>query len=151
MEAKIRQIQALTFAGMADSKHWIVMDADESAGGSGGSVKPIELVLLGLGGCTGMDVASMLQKMRVPFDRFEISLHADRADGHPKVFTKIRLEYRLFGRNIDAQKVEKAIDLSKNKFCSVSAMLRQAVQIEYAYQINPRPDAVQRSEDLPSC
>jgi putative redox protein len=137
MEAHIQQLNSLAFAGMADSKHWIVMDTDESVGGSGGSVTPIELVLLGLGGCTGMDVASMLKKMRVQVERFEISLHADRADDHPKVFTKIRLEYRLFGPNIDAQKVEKAIDLSKNKFCSVSAMLSQAVQIEYAYRINP--------------
>jgi putative redox protein len=136
MEVQIRQIHGLTFAGMADSKHWIVMDTDESVGGSGGSAKPLELVLLGLGGCTGMDVASILQKMRVPLERFELSIRADRADDHPKIFTKIMLEYRLFGQNIDPKKVENAIELSRTKYCSVSAMLNKAVPIEYGYKID---------------
>jgi putative redox protein len=137
MEAKIVRMQGLTLAGKSDSNHWIVMDTDEPSGGSNASAKPIELILLGLGGCTGMDVISILQKMRVPLDRFEMELHADRAENHPKVFTKIVLEYRLFGKDIDAHKVEKAIELSKTTYCSVSAMLKKAVSIEFTYQINP--------------
>ena len=84
-----------------------------------------------------MDVVSMLKKMHVSLDAFEIRLHADRAEDHPKVFTKIRLEYRLFGKDIDPQKVERAIDLSKSKYCSVSAMLGKAAEIEYGFTIQP--------------
>jgi putative redox protein len=84
-----------------------------------------------------MDVVSMLQKMRVRLDRYEIRLDADRAEDHPKVFTRIRMEYLFWGRDIDPKKVEKAIDLSMAKYCSVSAMLGKAVAIEHVYKINP--------------
>jgi putative redox protein len=137
MEAKIRWMGGLSFAGMADSGHWVVMDTDAASGGSAGSATPLEMVLLGLGGCTSMDVVSMLQKMRVSIDRYETVLGAERAGEHPKVFTKIRIEYRFWGRDIDPQKVEKAIHLSMTKYCSVSAMLGKAVQIEHGYRINP--------------
>jgi putative redox protein len=137
VEAKIRWIGGLSFAGLADSGHWVVMDTDASSGGSDGSATPLEMVLLGLGGCTSMDVVSILQKMRVPLDRYETVLWADRAAEHPKTFTKIRIEYRFWGQGIDPQKVEKAIGLSMTKYCSVSAMLGKAVPIEHAYQINP--------------
>ena len=137
MNATVRWIQGLTLVGVSDSNHWIVMDTDADVGGSGGAAKPLELVLIGLGGCTAMDVVSMLKKMHVSLDAFEIRLHADRAEDHPKVFTKIRLEYRLFGKDIDPQKVERAIDLSKSKYCSVSAMLGKAAEIEYGFTIQP--------------
>jgi len=137
MQANIRWIEKLSFAGTADSGHWVVMDTDESSGGSAGSATPLEMVLLGLGGCTSMDVLSMLRKMRVPLDRYEIRLDAERAEDHPKVFTRIRIEYLFWGRDMDRLKVEKAISLSMTKYCSVSAMLGKAVDIEHVYAINP--------------
>jgi putative redox protein len=137
MQAKIRWIERLSFAGTADSRHWVIMDTDESSGGSAGSATPLELVLLGLGGCTSMDVVSILQKMRVSLNRYEITLDAERAENHPKVFTKIRIEYRFWGSDIDPQKVEKAIGMSMTKYCTVSAMLGKAVPIEHDYRINP--------------
>lgn len=139
MQAKIRWIERLSFAGTADSRHWVVMDTDESSGGSAGSATPLEMVLLGLGGCTSMDVVSILQKMRVSLDRYEVALDAERAEDHPKVFTRIRIEYRFWGSDIDPRKVEKAIGMSMNKYCSVSAMLGKAVPIEHDYRINPQP------------
>jgi putative redox protein len=137
MHANIRWIEKLSFAGTADSGHWVVMDTDESSGGSAGSATPLEMVLLGLGGCTSMDVLSMLRKMRVPLDRYEIRLDAERAEDHPKVFTRIRIEYLFWGRDIDPKKVEKAIGLSMTKYCSVSAMLSKAAVMEHTYLINP--------------
>jgi putative redox protein len=137
VEAKLQWIRGLSFAGMADSGHWVVMDTDLSSGGSAGSATPLEMVLLGLGGCTSMDVVSILQKMRVTLDRYETLLGAERAPEHPKVFTKIRIEYRFWGNEIDPRKVEKAIEMSMSKYCSVSAMLGKAVLIEHEYRINP--------------
>jgi putative redox protein len=140
VRAFIKGVDGLTLAAKSDSGHWLVMDTDAEAGGTGGASKPLELVLMGLGGCTGMDVLSILRKMRVEVDRFEMVLDADRSEEHPKIFTRISVEYRLYGKAIDKDKVEKAIDLSRTKYCSVSAMLSKAVQIEFAYQINPNPE-----------
>lgn len=140
MRAVIKQISGLALSAKSDSGHWIAMDADHDVGGSDGAPRPLELVLMGLGGCTGMDVISILKKMRVPLKRFEMVLDADRSDEHPRVFKRIRLEYRLFGDSIDPQKVEKAIEMSKTQYCSVSAMLSKAVPIEFTYRINPVPE-----------
>jgi putative redox protein len=140
LEAKLRWIDGLTFAGSADSKHWVVMDTDASVGGSEGAARPLELVLLGLGGCTSMDVVSILRKMRVRLDRYEMVLRAERSEAHPRVFTSVRMEYRLWGPDIDPAKVQKAVDLSRTTYCSVSAMLSKAFPIEITTVINP-PDA----------
>lgn len=140
MKAVIQQIEGLALSAKSDSGHWIAMDADREVGGSDGASRPLELVLMGLGGCTGMDVISILKKMRVPLKRFEIVLDADRAEEHPRVFRRIRLEYRLFGDSIDPEKVEKAIEMSKTQYCSVSAMLSKAVPVEFIYRINPFPE-----------
>ena len=140
MQAIIKRIDGLALAVKTDSGHWLTMDTDADSGGSGAAAKPLELVLAGLGGCTGMDVLSILKKMHVPLEGFEIVLNADRAEDHPKVFTAIRVEYRFYGPSIDPVKVEKAIELSKTKYCSVSAMLAKAVAIDFTYRINPSPD-----------
>jgi len=133
-------MDGLTFAGSADSKHWVVMDTDESVGGKDGAARPLELVLLGLGGCTSMDVVSILRKMRVRLDRYEMVLRAERSENHPKVFTRVRMEYRLWGPDLDPDKVQKAIDLSQTTYCSVSAMLSRAFPIEITTVINPPPE-----------
>jgi putative redox protein len=136
MDAKVRWMpDTLTFSGIADSNHWIVMDTGTDAGGAQGACTPLELVLLGLGGCTAMDVVSILRKMQVPLRGLEIRLHADRSQDHPKVFTRIRLEYRFSGEGIDPEKVDRAVALSRTKYCSVSAMLGAAAEIEHAVVI----------------
>jgi putative redox protein len=140
VKAFIKSIQGLALAARADSGHWAAMDTGAESGGSAGASTPLEFVLMGLGGCTAMDVLSMLSKMRVALDRFEMVLDAERSEEHPRVFTKIRVEYRFFGKAVDREKVEKAIDLSCDKYCAVSAMLSKAVPIEFTYQINPDPE-----------
>ncbi len=137
MQAIVRWMDGLTFLGKADSSHWVVMDTSKISGGSEGAPTPMEMVLFALGGCTGMDVVSILAKMRVPFKKFEIVLDTDRSDAHPKVFTQIRLEYRIYGEGIDPEKVQKAIALSQEKYCSVAGMLKSSVPITATYSILP--------------
>ena len=137
MEVTIKNIQGLAFAGMGETKHWLIMDNTEEFGGSGGATKPMELLLMSLGGCTGMDVVSILRKMRVDLDDFSIDIKADQAEDYPRVFTKIDLTYRLYGKKIDTAKVEKAINLSQDKYCSIMAMLKKAVAINHSYEIHP--------------
>ena len=136
MKAVVRQLEGLSFAARSDSRHWIVMDTDPELGGQGAGTKPLELVLIGLGGCTGMDVASILAKMRMPFDRIEVSLDADRSEDHPKVLTRIRMEYHVYGVTVEIEKVQKAVELSRTKYCTVSAMLTKAVPIEYRIRVH---------------
>jgi len=137
MKAKVIHMQGVTFAGKADSNHWVTMDGPTELGGSNAGARPKELVLLGLGGCTASDVASILIKMREPLRRFEIDLKAENAQEHPKVFTKIHITYKFWGENLNQANIEKAINLSTEKYCSVSAMLKQAVDITHSYLINP--------------
>ncbi len=135
MDAKLTWKHAMTFTGVADTRVEIPMDTTLEHGGSGEGATPMELILMGLGGCTAMDVISILQKKRLDVRKFEIVLHADRATEHPKVFTDITLEYVVSGKGIDKESVERAIDLSENKYCSGMAMLRKAVNIKTSYRI----------------
>lgn len=130
MDATVKWNEKMNFTGKADSGHEVVMDAHSNVGGEELGPRPTELVLLGLGGCTGMDVVSILEKMKQEVTSFEIKLHADKAEEHPKIFTHIVMEYIVTGRNIDRGAVEKAVMLSREKYCSVQAMLRKAAEIE---------------------
>jgi putative redox protein len=135
--ALVRQVQGITLAGNTDSNHWVVMDGPRELGGSNAGVRPKELLLLALGGCTASDVISILHKKRVEPDAFEIHITAEQRDEHPQVFTKIHLEYVVRGDDIRAQDVIRAIELSETKYCAVSAMLRPAVPITWSYRIEP--------------
>lgn len=121
--ARVTWIEKHRFDGISDSKHSIVVDGDSAAGNS-----PMELVLIGLCGCTGYDVASILQKKREPFTSLEVRAEAERAPDPPKVYTNIKLTYRV-GGNVSHKAVEDAVRLSKEKYCSVSAMLEKAAKI----------------------
>lgn len=134
-KAIVEHIKGVTFVGKADSNHWVVMDGPEEVGGSNAGTRPKELVLLALGGCTGSDVASILRKKRVNFKRFYINIEAEVADEHPQVYTKINLEYVIEGKSINPADVERAIELSKTKYCSVSHMLKNSVEITHTYKI----------------
>jgi len=134
-KAVVRQIQGLTFAAKADSNHWVMMDGPEAVGGSDAGARPKELLLMALGGCTGSDVAAILRKKRVPMEGFEIRLSASMQEEHPQVFTAIHIEYLFFGENIPAADVERAIELSTTKYCAVSAMLKDSVNLTHSYRI----------------
>lgn len=122
-KAKTTWIEKQRFNGIADSGHTIVVDGDKAAGNS-----PTELVLIGLCGCTGYDVISILQKKREPFTSLEVRAEAERATEPPSVYTAIKLTYRVGGK-VSRKAVEDAVRLSKEKYCSVSAMLEKTAKI----------------------
>jgi len=122
-EAKATWIEAQQFTGIATSGHAIILDGDKRTASS-----PIELVLIALCGCTGYDVVSILQKKREPFTHLEVRAQAERATGYPAVFTEIKLTYRVGGK-VSRKAVEDAVHLSKEKYCSVSAMLERTAKI----------------------
>ena len=113
--------------------HVVRMDTTPELGDDSGA-SPKQLLLAGLAGCTGMDVASLLKKMRVPFENFEMDVEADLTEEHPIVFSEIRLKYIFWGENLDKAKVEKAVNLSKDRYCGVSAMLKKNSPIEYSIE-----------------
>lgn len=134
-KAIVKQVKGITFVGKTDSNHWITMDGPESFGGSDAGIRPKELLMLSLGGCTGSDVTSILSKKKIKLDGFEINITAESADEHPQVFTKMHLEYVFYGKNVPLKDVERAIELSLTKYCSVTAMLQKAMPIEHSYRI----------------
>jgi putative redox protein len=134
-KAYVKQIKGMTFAGKSDSNHWVAMDGPEEFGGSNAGTRPKELLLIGLGGCTGSDVVSILSKKKIKLDDFEINLDSEVSEEHPQVFTKIHIEYVFYGKDINPKDVERAIELSQTKYCSVTAMLQKAVQISHSYRI----------------
>jgi len=134
-KAVVKQLEGITFAGKTDSKNWVMIDGPENFGGSDAAIRPKELLLLSLGGCTGSDVASILQKKRVKLDGFEVYLNAEMTDEHPKVYTKIHVEYVFYGSDIKEKDVERAIELSMTKYCGVTAMLSKAMEITHSFRI----------------
>jgi len=134
-KAFIKQLRGITLVGKADSNHWITMDGPEQFGGSDAGIRPKELLLLGLGGCTGNDVASILAKKRVKLDGFEMKIQAEETEEHPKVFTDVHIEYIFYGNNINTKDVERAIELSQTKYCGVTKMFEKAMKVTHSYRI----------------
>ncbi len=137
MKATVRRIGGLGLVGKADSNHWVIMDTAPEALGFGAGSSPMELLLMALGGCTAMDVLTILAKKRIKLDDFEVLLDADRADTHPRVLTAIRLIYRFYGEDLKRSDLEVAVQLSEEKYCSVSAMLSKAATIECSIETYP--------------
>lgn len=133
--AFIKQLKGVTLAGKSDTNHWVMMDGSEELGGSRAASSPKELVLIGLGGCTANDVVNIFKKKRVKLDGFEMNLTAEESDEHPKIFTRINIEYIFYGRDIQSKDVERAIELSTTKYCSVSKMLEKSVGLTHSYKI----------------
>jgi putative redox protein len=131
MEARVKWIEDERMSAVASSGHAVIMDTSDPKQGS----SPLEYVLMGLCGCTGSDVVSILKKKREPFTSIEVSAVAERAEEHPKVFTKIALLYRVEGQ-VARKSVEDAVRLSKEKYCSVSAMLAKTAQITTAIALS---------------
>lgn len=111
--------------------HKVMMDADESSGGNDYGPKPKPLLLAALAGCTGMDVASLIKKMRLQIDDFSIGISAEMTDEHPKHYHLIKVKYTFTGANLNKDKLKKAVEMSQERYCGVSEMLRKASQIAY--------------------
>ena len=138
MDAQIVQLKGITFMGRGKTGHWVAMDGPEKFEGSDSATRPKELILISLGGCTGSDVISILKKMREKVTRFEIEIEAEEEkERHPKVYKKIHILYKFWGDSLKKAVVEKAINLSLDSYCSVTAMLKNSVTITNSYQINP--------------
>lgn len=121
----------MRFDAQAESGTRIVMDSLPEHGGAGGGPTPMQAILIALAGCTGMDVVGVLRKMRAPLEHLRIVVEGERATEHPKVFTRIHIRYEVGGEGLLRDQVERAVTLSAEKYCSVSAMLRKATTITH--------------------
>ncbi|MCL5024751.1 MAG: OsmC family protein [Nitrospirae bacterium] len=135
MEAKVTYVDGLRFLGEASSGHAVVMDGDPEYGGKNTGLRPTELLLVGLGGCSGMDVISILKKKRQDVRKLEITVKGQRAEDHPKKFTDITIEFIVTGRALSEEAVKRAVDLSMDKYCSVKATIEGVAKISFAYRI----------------
>ncbi len=137
MEKTVHKISASWVEGLAFNlqidKHNVRIDASGELGNNTGP-SPKKLLLTSLAGCTGMDVVSLLDKMRVPYTNLDVYVEGDLTDEHPKVYSEIRVIYKIYGQDLDANKVEKAVLLSQEKYCGVSVMLRKSTNLTYTIE-----------------
>jgi putative redox protein len=135
MKATVRWVQDVMFLGESGSGHAVVMEGAPDAGGRNLGVRPMEMLLLGLGGCTAFDVVMILKRGREPVTDCVVDMDAERAATEPKVFTRIAMKYRITGRGLDPQKVERAVNLSAQKYCAATAILAKTAQISHEIEI----------------
>lgn len=135
MKARIKWIEDRVFAGQSGSGHGIVLAAGGGPDGRTVAPSPMELVLIGLGGCTAYDVVDILEKGRQQVEDCVVELEADRAEAPPKVFTRVRMRYLVTGRGLDRAKVERAVQLSADKYCSASAMIAKTAEITHEIEL----------------
>ena len=135
MKARVKWVEKRTFLGESGTGHGVVLGNTRGADGHTLHPSPMELVLIGTGGCTAFDVVQILEKSRQPIDGCVAELEAERADRDPQVFTRIHIHFVVSGRGLSRDKVARAISLSANKYCSASAMLRHTVEITHDFEI----------------
>ena len=134
----LSQVAGVTLVGRSlKSNHWVVLDGEPEFGGSLAGTTPKELLLIALAGCTANDVIPILKKKRSPVRHFEINVKAHDRDEYPKIFTDVHVEYVVYGDGINPTDVERAIELSATKYCSVSAIVGASVKITHSYRIEP--------------
>lgn len=137
MKAKIKWVEEMTFVGESGSGHSVLMDGPPDLGGRNLGIRPMEMLLLGLGGCTSFDVMLILKRARQSVTDCVVELEAERAESNPKVFTRIHVHFIVSGENLKENQVKRAVDLSAEKYCSASIMLAQAgVEITHDYEIH---------------
>lgn len=137
MKANIAWQEGVSFLGQVGSGHSVLMDGAPEAGGKNLGPRPMEMILLGLGGCTAFDVVHILRKGRQAITGCQVEMDAQRATEDPKVFTRIHLHFIITGKDLDPRQVERAINLSSEKYCSASMMLKATVDITHDYEIIP--------------
>jgi putative redox protein len=135
MECTVRWVEGRTFLAETGSGHLVAMDGAPEAGGRNLAPRPMELLLAGAGGCTAFDIVMILEKGRQVVKGCEVRLEAERAASDPKVFTRIRFHYVVRGRGLDADRVERAVKLSAEKYCSASIMLGKTAELEHTWEI----------------
>ena len=135
MNISVNWIDGMLMVGKSHSGHSITMDGPPEIGGNNLGVRPMEMLLLGVAGCTMIDVVTTLKKMRQDLTNCETKLSAERADEHPKVFTDIHIQFIVKGQDLDPKKVEKAITLSAEKYCSASIMLGETATITHDFEV----------------
>lgn len=135
MKARIKWIEGVSFAGQSESGHTVVMDGPPDAGGKNLGVRPMEMLLLGMGGCTAFDVVHILRKSRQPVTDCVAEIDADRANTDPKVFTRIHVHFIITGKGLDPKRVEQAVKLSAEKYCSASIMLGKVAEVTHDFEI----------------
>ncbi len=135
MRTTIKWLGKRKFEGETESGHKVKMDIAIEKGGENTGPTPMELVLTALGACSGLDVVPILEKKRVKLDSLEIRLEAERADEHPRVFKKIKIEYVFHGKDLKESDLKNAVELSADKYCSVSGMIRKTAELEYSWVI----------------
>lgn len=135
MKARIKWVENVAFMASADSGHAVVIDGPPDGGGKNLGVRPMEMMLMGMGGCTAYDVMTILGKSRQEVTNCEVELNAERADQIPSVFTTIHVHFIVTGKNLSEKVVERAIHLSAEKYCSASIMLSKTVDITHDFEI----------------
>jgi putative redox protein len=135
MKARVKWLDNMSFVGESGSGHSVVMDGAPDSGGRDLAPRPMEMVLMGMGGCTAFDVVLILQRARQPIDDCIVEISAERAEEVPRVFTSIHVHYIVKGRGLSEKQVEKAIKLTAEKYCSVSIMLAATVDITHDFEI----------------
>lgn len=142
MQATVKWVDGAMFIGESGSGHSVVMDGPETAGGRNMGVRPMEMLLLGMGGCSTFDVMSILQKSRQQVSDCRVEIEAERADAVPAVFTKIHLNFIVTGTKLKENQVKRAVELSAEKYCSASIMMEAAgVEVTHGYQIEELGEA----------
>jgi len=135
MQVKVKWIDGVSFVGESESGHAVVLDGAPENGGRNIGMRPMEMLLIGMGGCTSFDVVAILKKARQPIVHCVAEIEATRADTVPKVFTKIHVHFVLTGTGLNPVQVERAVKLSAEKYCSASIMLSQACPISHDFEI----------------
>ena len=139
MKARVKWVEEATFLGESASGHAVVMDGPPESGGRDLGIRPMEMILLGMGGCTAFDVVMILKKARQPVTDCVVEMEAERATSEPKVFTRIHVHFVVTGSGLSDKQVARAVELSAEKYCSASIMLSKAVDITHDYVVLSLP------------
>jgi putative redox protein len=142
MKARVQWLDGRAFVGETGSGHAVVMDGSPESGGRNIGIRPMEMMLLGLGGCTAFDIVMILERMREKVTGLDIALEGTRATEDPKVYTHVKLVYKVTGRKLKPANVERAVKLSAEKYCSATAMFAKSATIEHSFEIIEEGEAV---------
>ncbi|MEE8428616.1 MAG: OsmC family protein [Gammaproteobacteria bacterium] len=135
MQARVKWVQDVTFVGESGSGHAVVMDGPADSGGRDLGIRPMEMILLGLGGCAAFDVIHILRRARQPVTDCVVELKAERADKIPRVFTRIHVHFVITGKGVAEKQVARAVELSAEKYCSASIMLGKVVELSHDFEV----------------
>lgn len=135
VNVKVVHTQKMQFRGESEAEHTVIMDASPAFGGENSGLRPMELLLMSLGGCSGMDVVDILRKKKQQVTGYEINISGERREEHPCVFTKISIEHIVRGKNINPTAIKRAVELSTDKYCSIIGMLKSTAEIDATFRI----------------